>query len=74
MNYKLVNAKKKQLLEEKIRVPSTVAGFIILATGITVLLKGVWMTSPLGTLSWVIILAVGVLLILTGTVTVSYRW
>ena len=53
-------------------VSRTIAGFIILGTGITVLLKAVWMTDPLGTMTWGIILAVGMLLILLAVIAISY--
>ena len=54
-------------------VSRTIAGFIVLGTGITVLLKAVWMTAPIGTLTWGIILSVGMLLILLAVVAISYR-
>jgi len=54
-------------------ISRTIAGFIILGTGITVLLKAVWMTSPIGNLTWGIILSVGMLLILLAVVAISYR-
>ena len=54
-------------------ISRTIAGFIILGTGITVLLKAVWMTAPIGTLTWGIILSVGMLLILLAVVAISYR-
>jgi len=50
-----------------------IAGFIVLGTGITVLLKAVWMTAPIGTLTWGIMLSVGILLILLAVVAISYR-
>ena len=58
---------------QKIIVSRTIAGFIILGTGITVLLKAVWMTAPLGTLTWGIILSAGMLLILLAVAAISYR-
>jgi len=54
-------------------ISRTIAGFIILGTGITVLLKAVWMTAPIGTLTWGIMLSVGMLLILLAVVAISYR-
>jgi len=54
-------------------ISRTIAGFIILGTGITVLLKAVWMTAPIGTLTWGIILSVGMLLILLAVIAISYR-
>ena len=54
-------------------ISRTIAGFVILGTGITVLLKAVWMTAPMGTLTWGIILSVGMLLILLAVVAISYR-
>ena len=54
-------------------ISRTIAGFIILGTGITVLLNAVWMTAPIGTLTWGIILSVGILLILLAVVAISYR-
>ena len=54
-------------------ISRTIAGFIVLGTGITVLLKAVWMTAPIGTLTWGIILSVGMLLILLAVVAISYR-
>jgi hypothetical protein len=55
----------------KIKLPTTIAGFVILATGIVVLLKGIWMTSPLGTFTWGVILSVGLLLIIIGVIAIS---
>ncbi len=54
-------------------ISRTIAGFIVLGTGITVLLKAVWMTASMGTLTWGIILSVGMLLILLAVVAISYR-
>ena len=54
-------------------ISRNIAGFIILGTGIIVLLKGVWMTAPIGNLTWGIILSVGMLLILVAVVAISYR-
>jgi multisubunit Na+/H+ antiporter MnhB subunit len=54
-------------------ISRTIAGFVILGTGITVLLKAVWMTSPIGTMTWGIILSVGMLLILLAVIAISYR-
>ena len=54
-------------------ISRTIAGFIILGTGITVLLNAVWMTAPIGTLTWGIMLSVGILLILLAVVAISYR-
>ena len=54
-------------------ISRTIAGFIVLGTGITVLLKAVWMTAPIGTMTWGIILSVGMLLILLAVVAISYR-
>ena len=54
-------------------ISRTIAGFIVLGTGITVLLKAVWMTAPIGTLTWGIILSVGMLLILLAVIAISYR-
>jgi len=54
-------------------ISRTIAGFVVLGTGITVLLKAVWMTAPIGTLTWGIILSVGMLLILLAVVAISYR-
>jgi len=54
-------------------ISRTIAGFIILGTGITVLLKAVWMTAPIGTLTWGIMLSVGILLILLAVIAISYR-
>jgi len=54
-------------------ISRTIAGFIILGTGITVLLKAVWMTAPIGTLTWGIILSMGMLLILLAVIAISYR-
>jgi len=58
---------------QKIIISRTIAGFVILGTGIIVLLKAVWMTAPLGTLTWGVILSVGMLLILLAVVSISYR-
>jgi len=73
MHYKLQAAKKKKVNEERIKIPSTVAGYIILVTGLAVLLKGVWLTNPAYIGTWGIILAVGMLLTIIGTVTIAYR-
>ena len=54
-------------------ISRTIAGFIVLGTGIIVLLKAVWMTAPIGTLTWGLILSVGMLLILLAVVAISYR-
>jgi len=56
---------------EKIRVPATIAGFIVLGTGIAVLLKAIWTTSLLGETTWYVLLFVGILLIIIGIVAVS---
>ena len=56
---------------EKIRVPTTIAGFIVLGTGIAVLLKAIWTTSLLGETTWYVLLFVGILLIIIGMVAVS---
>jgi hypothetical protein len=54
-------------------ISRTIAGYIILGTGITVLLKAVWMTDSMGTLTWGIIISVGMLLILLAVFAISYR-
>ena len=69
----MLTRNKRKWYVGEIRLPSTVAGFIVLATGIIVLLKGVWMTSPIQLLTWGIILGVGMLLILIGTVSISLK-
>ncbi len=56
---------------EKMRVPTTIAGFIVLGTGIAVLLKAIWTTSLLGETTWYVLLFVGILLIIIGIVAVS---
>lgn len=54
-------------------ISRTIAGFVVLGTGITVLLKAVWMTAPIGNMTWGIILSVGMLLILLAVVAISYK-
>jgi hypothetical protein len=73
MNYKLGIAKNKALYHREIFISKTIAGFIILSTGIVITLKGIWMTSPLGTSTWGIILLIGMMLIIIGAITISYR-
>lgn len=73
MNYKLANASNKASYRREIFISKTIAGFIILATGIVVTLKGILMTSPLGTVTWGVILLVGMMLIIIGVIAISYR-
>lgn len=73
MIYKLANASNKASYRREIFISKTIAGFIILATGIVVTLKGILMTSPLGTVTWGVILLVGMMLIIIGTIAISYR-
>ena len=73
MNHKLESVKNKLLYRQEIFISKTIAGFIILATGIVVLLKGIWMTYPLGTVTWGVIIFVGVMLILIGIIAISHR-
>lgn len=73
MNYKLANANNKASYRREIFISKTIAGFIILATGIVVTLKGILMTSPLGTVTWGVILLVGMTLIIIGTIAISYK-
>ncbi len=73
MNYKLGVAKNKILYHRELFISKTIAGFIILSTGIIITLKGIWMTSPLGTSTWGIILLMGMMLIIIGAITISYR-
>ena len=54
-------------------ISRTIAGYIILGTGIAVLLRAVWMTTSMGTLTWGIILSVGMLLIMMAIIAISYR-
>ena len=73
MNFKLMNARNRTLYYREIFISKTIAGFIILSTGIVITLKGIWMTSPLGTSTWGIILLIGMMLIITGAITISHR-
>ena len=59
------------IYSDKIEVPIIIAGFITLGTGIAVLSKAVWMTSPLGDISWYVTLFVGILLVLIGIFAIS---
>ena len=65
------NEEESMIYVEKIRVPTTIAGFIVLGTGIAVLLKAIWTTSLLGETTWYVLLFVGILLIIIGIVAVS---
>lgn len=65
------NEEESMIYVEKIRVPTTIAGFIVLGTGIAVLLKAIWTTSLLGGTTWYVLLFVGILLIIIGIVAVS---
>ena len=65
------NEEESMIYVEKIRVPATIAGFIVLGTGIAVLLKAIWTTSLLGETTWYVLLFVGILLIIIGIVAVS---
>ena len=65
------NEEESMIYVEKIRVPATIAGFIVLGTGIAVLLKAIWTTSLLGETTWYVLLSVGILLIIIGIVAVS---
>jgi hypothetical protein len=73
MNFKLTNARNKAFYNRDLFIVKTIAGFIILATGITVLLKGVWLTTPIGNGTWLIILSVGMMLIIIGALAISYK-
>ncbi len=65
------NEDESMIYVEKIRVPATIAGFIVLGTGIAVLLKAIWTTSLFGETTWYVLLFVGILLIIIGMVAVS---
>ena len=65
------NEEESMIYVEKIRIPTTIAGFIVLGTGIAVLLKAIWTTSMLGGTTWYVLLFVGILLIIIGIVAVS---
>ena len=65
------NEEESMIYVEKIRMPTTIAGFIVLGTGIAVLLKAIWTTSLLGETTWYVLLFVGILLIIIGIVAVS---
>jgi len=73
MNFRLVNAREKTFYNRDAFIVKTIAGFVILVTGIAVLLKGVWLTTPLGTVTWGIILSVGMILIIIGALAISLR-
>ena len=73
MNFRLANARNKIFYNKELFIVKTIAGFIILGTGITVLLKGVWMTTPIGTMTWGVILSVGMMLIIIGVIAISSR-
>ena len=62
---------RKRMYIDTIRLPTTIAGFITLGTGIAVLTKAIWMTSIFGELTWYVILCVGILLIIIGVFAVS---
>lgn len=53
------------------RIPTILAGFITLATGIAVLVQAIWMTNIFGNLNRYVIISVGMLLIIIGIFTVS---
>lgn len=65
------NEEESMIYVEKIRMPTTIAGFIVLGTGIAVLLQAIWTTSLLGGTTWYVLLFVGILLIIIGIVAVS---
>ncbi len=62
---------RKRMYMDTIRVPTTIAGFITLGTGIAVLTRAIWMTSIFGDITWYVILCVGILLIIIGVFAVS---
>jgi len=57
---------------KKIKIPITIAGFIVLVTGIAVLLNGIFMTSPSELMIWGVILTVGILLIMIGVIAIHH--
>ena len=73
MHYKLEKARTKTKYEERIVLLRTVSGFIILGTGLTVLLKGIWMTEPVGNFTWAVTLCVGMLLVIIAALAISYK-
>lgn len=73
MNDKLLNARNKLLYNRDVFLSKTIAGFIILATGIAVTLKGILLTSPLGTVTWGVIILVGMILIVIGVISITYK-
>ena len=73
MNDKLLNARNKILYNRDVFLSKTIAGFIILATGIAVTLKGILLTSPLGTVTWGVIILVGMILIVIGVISITYK-
>ena len=56
----------------KIKIPITIAGFIVLAIGIVVLLNAIFMTSPGEFTIWGITLTVGILLIIIGVLAIHH--
>jgi F0F1-type ATP synthase assembly protein I len=65
------NEENRSMYIDTIRLPTTIAGFITLGTGIAVIVKAIWMTSIFGDLTWYVILLVGILLIIIGIFAVS---
>ena len=63
--------KEKKLLRGQFRISTTIAGFIILISGITILFKTIWIQSPLEDSTAYVVLFVGLFLILLGTLTVN---
>ena len=73
MNDNLLTARNKLLYNRDVFLSKTIAGFIILATGIAVTLKGILWTSPLATFTWGVIILVGMILIVIGVISITYK-
>jgi uncharacterized membrane protein HdeD (DUF308 family) len=73
MNYKLLHARNKSLYNRDVFLSKTIAGFIILITGIGVTIKGILFTTSPGTSTWGVIIFVGMVLIVIGIIAISTR-
>ena len=72
MNYKLLKSRNKSLYRRELFLSKTIAGFILLITGVGITLKGILLTSPIGTVTWEAIILVGMILIVIGVIAISY--
>ena len=62
---------EKDSITSRIKIPTTLAGFIILLSGVLILFKTIFIPSPLENSTAYIILFVSLFLILLGTITVN---